>query len=298
MTHAQAVEDSRLADYERIERAIAFLDRHHRTQPSLAEVAAAVGLSEFHFQRLFLRWAGISPKRFVQFLSADYARRLLRDSRNVLETSFEAGLSGPGRLHDLLVTVDAVTPGEVRTRGEALSILYGFHETPFGEGLVAVTARGVCGLYFVREGGRAAAVRLLEEQWPEADRREDARFTAGYVERIFAPSGLAAGDEPLGVLVKGTNFQIKVWEALLRIPPGELVTYEDLAAAVGKPGASRAVGNAVGSNPISYLIPCHRVIRKTGAFGNYGGGPLRKRAMLGWEAAQREQGAGSREQTG
>ncbi|MFL5580882.1 MAG: methylated-DNA--[protein]-cysteine S-methyltransferase [Gemmatimonadaceae bacterium] len=289
MTHAPAVEDSRLADYERVERAIGYLDRHHRTQPSLAEVAASVGLSEFHFQRLFLRWAGISPKRFVQFLSADYARRLLRESRNVLETSYEAGLSGPGRLHDLLVTVDAVTPGEVRSRGETLSILHGFHETPFGECLIAVTARGVCGLYFVQHGDRAAAAQLLEREWPEADRREDARFTAGYVERIFAPGGLAAGvgDDPLGVLVKGTNFQIKVWEALLRIPPGELVTYEDLAAAVGQPGASRAVGNAVGSNPISYLIPCHRVIRKTGAFGNYGGGPLRKRAMLGWEAARR-----------
>ena len=273
-------------DYDRIEQAIQYLDERSREQPSLADVAAHVGLSESHFQRLFTRWAGISPKRFLQFQTVAHARALLAESRSLLDATYEAGLSSAGRLHDLFVTIDAVTPGEFKRSGDGLTIQWGVHETPFGECVIGTTPRGICGLYFATDGGIARAQRLLADSWEGARLIENAVATRPLAEQIFNDAAHATA--PLAVLVKGTNLQLKVWEALLRIPLGEVVTYEQLAAAAGAPTAVRAVGTAVGRNPVSYLIPCHRVIRKTGAFGNYGGGIARKRAMLTWEFAQRE----------
>ncbi|NUS99055.1 MAG: methylated-DNA--[protein]-cysteine S-methyltransferase [Gemmatimonadaceae bacterium] len=274
-------------DYDRIELAIQYLDERSREQPSLAEVAAYVGLSESHFQRLFTRWAGISPKRFLQFQTVAHARALLAESRSLLDATYEAGLSSAGRLHDLFVTIDAVTPGEFKRAGDGLTIEWGTHDTPFGECVIGVTSRGICGLYFATDGDGVDGARVrLAESWEGARFAENARATRPLAARIFG--AVDAGPAPLAVLVKGTNLQLKVWEALLRIPLGELATYEQVAAAAGAPRAVRAVGNAVGQNPVSYLIPCHRVIRKTGAFGNYGGGIARTRAMLAWEFARRE----------
>ncbi|HEX2779257.1 MAG TPA: bifunctional helix-turn-helix domain-containing protein/methylated-DNA--[protein]-cysteine S-methyltransferase [Gemmatimonadaceae bacterium] len=273
-------------DYDRIETAIRYLDERAREQPSLADVAAYVGLSESHFQRLFTRWAGISPKRFLQFQTVAHARALLAESRSLLDATYEAGLSSAGRLHDLFVTIDAVTPGEFKRAGDGLTIEWGAHETPFGECVIGVTPRGICGLYFATQDGLDGARERLAEDWEGARLVENPRATAPLVDQIFGAADHAPA--PLAVLVKGTNLQLKVWEALLRIPLGEVATYEQVAAAAGAPRAVRAVGNAVGQNPVSYLIPCHRVIRKTGAFGNYGGGIERKRAMLAWEFAKRE----------
>ena len=267
-------------DYVRIEKAIRYLDENFRRQPELTEVAAAVGLSDYHFQRLFRRWAGVSPKRFLQFLTAEYARDLLRDSWTVLDAAYEAGLSGPGRLHDLMVSVDGVTPGEARRRGEGVAIRHGVHPSPFGDFLLATTERGVCALTFLDEAGAEGAIAGVAARWPNATLVPDAAATAPLAERIFD------GEGTVPLHLEGTNFQIRVWEALLRVPGGTVVTYERLAASLGSPGAVRAVGTAVGRNPVAYLIPCHRVIRKTGAFGEYRWGAARKRAMLGWEAAR------------
>lgn len=271
-------------DYRRIEQAILFLEQNFHRQPRLAEVARSVHLSEYHFQRLFRRWAGISPKRFLQFLTVEYAKRRLEESRPVLEVAYDAGLSGAGRLHDLFVAAEAVTPGEYRRRGEGVRIAYGLHETPFGRALLASTERGVCALSFVEEGGEAEAVRELRERWSGAEIAEDAQATAGAAARAFAPPGAEGG--PLALHLRGTNFQLRVWEALLRVPPGHLVTYGDLAAHLGSPGASRAVAGAVARNPVGWLIPCHRVIRGLGVVGGYRWGTARKRAILGWEAAR------------
>ena len=274
-------------DYDRIELAIQYLDERSREQPSLADVAAYVGLSESHFQRLFTRWAGISPKRFLQFQTVAHARALLAESRSLLDATYEAGLSSAGRLHDLFVTIDAVTPGEFKRAGDGLTIQWGAHETPFGECVIGVTARGICGLNFATgDDGLDGARERLADYWEGARLVENPRATEPLVDRVFGAAGSSSA--PLAVLVKGTNLQLKVWEALLRIPLGEVATYEQVAAAAGAPRAVRAVGSAVGQNPVSYLIPCHRVIRKTGAFGNYGGGIVRKRAMLAWEFARRE----------
>ncbi len=272
-------------DYERVEAAICYLETHALRQPPLAEIAAAAGLSEFHFQRLFSRWVGISPKRFLQYLTKEHAKRMLARSDTVLDSAYEAGLSGAGRLHDLFVTCEAVTPGEYRRRGADLEISFGFHDSPFGECLLATTARGLCNVSFVQEGGRDPLMNGLKRQWPRAVLRHRPRQTAPLVERVF-PFAPAQKPAPLHLHVKGTNFQIQVWQALVRIPLGEAVTYEDIARHIGIPQGARAVGNAVGRNPIPFLIPCHRVIRKTGLFGYYGGGPARKKAMLGWESAR------------
>jgi AraC family transcriptional regulator of adaptative response/methylated-DNA-[protein]-cysteine methyltransferase len=247
----------------------------------LAEVAAAVGLSEFHFQRLFTRWAGISPKRFLQYLTKQGAKELLKNS-NVLDASFGVGLSSPGRLHDLLVNTEAVTPGEIRLRGQGLEIRYGFYSTPFGEALVATTQRGICHLGFV-ESGRQAALATLSQGWPRAMLAKAEGESAGWVEAIFSGGKVSS---PLPVHLSGTNFQLKVWEALLNIPTGQVTNYKTLAAGIGLPGASRAVGTAIGHNPVAVLIPCHRVIRKVGGFGKYRYGESRKQALLGWEAAR------------
>jgi AraC family transcriptional regulator of adaptative response/methylated-DNA-[protein]-cysteine methyltransferase len=272
-------------DYERIEKSIKFLETNFSSQPGLNEVAAHIGLSEFHFQRLFSRWVGISPKRFLQFLTKEYAKHLLEDSVNLLDVTYEAGLSSPGRLHDLFVNCEAVTPGEYKTKGQGLTIKYGFHPSPFGECLLATTERGICGFFFVKNRDRKDPLTELRYFWKKADIVEDPQATRELVERIFNPS-FADTRAPLHLILNGTNFQIKVWEALIKIPFGAVVSYEDVAIQVGIPGATRAVGSAVGKNPISFIIPCHRVIRKTADFGNYGGGTARKKAILGWEAAQ------------
>jgi AraC family transcriptional regulator of adaptative response/methylated-DNA-[protein]-cysteine methyltransferase len=274
-------------DYERVERAIAFLSRSFRGQPSLEEAAATVGLSEFHFQRLFSRWVGISPKRFLQYLTKEYAKALLAGSRSVLDAAYAAGLSGPSRLHDLMLATEAVTPGELRNGGEDLRIAWGFHPSPFGRCMVGVTDRGVCALRFTRVPGTARseeeALEWLRRSWPRASLEQDHERTREVATRIFSPPGSRL--KPLHLYVRGTNFQIKVWEALLAIPAGRVSSYGDVARRLGSPRAARAIGGAVGANPVPYLIPCHRVIREGGESGNYGEGPLRKVAILGWEAA-------------
>jgi AraC family transcriptional regulator of adaptative response/methylated-DNA-[protein]-cysteine methyltransferase len=279
--------DEAAKDYERIETAIRFLEENFRQQPSLEEVAAAIGLSEYHFHRLFSRWVGTTPKRFLQFLTAEYAKERLAESASVLDTAYDAGLSGGGRLHDLLVTLEAFSPGEYKKGGSGLVIAYGIHPSPFGACLLAVTERGVCGLEFLAGRTGKQTREDLAARWPGADLQEDPMRTAPYLARLFPPSDTEHG-APITLLVKGTNFQLSVWQALLRIPSGELVGYGDIARHLGKPGAARAVGSAVGSNPISYLIPCHRVIRAVADFGNYRWGAARKKAMIGWEAARRE----------
>jgi AraC family transcriptional regulator, regulatory protein of adaptative response / methylated-DNA-[protein]-cysteine methyltransferase len=273
-------------DYKLIERAIRFIEQNALRQPSLGEIAAAVGLSEFHFQRLFSRWVGISPKRFLQFLTKEHARKLLEESRDILSVTYDAGLSSPGRLHELFVTCEAVTPGEIKMRGEGLAIHYGFHGSPFGRCLLAITERGICGLSFVQEeGGEEKLVENLRARWQGARVSLKPESVAAVGDRLFSFPPVR-DPAPLHLFVRGTNFQIQVWQALLRIPFGKVVTYADVARHIGAPQASRAVGNAVGSNPVPFLIPCHRVIKALGEFGNYGEGPQRKKAILGWEAAQ------------
>ena len=270
------------SDYERIETAIRFIEENAGGQPSLEEIAGHVGLSPFHFQRLFRRWAGISPKRFLQFVTVEHAKGLLASSSSVMDTAFEVGLSGPARLHDHFVALEAVTPGEYKSRGEGLRICHGVHGSPFGDVFLATTERGICGLRFV-DGDAQDAVSWLGELWPGADLKEDRAATRPVARRVFEQPENPA---PIKVLVKGTNFQVAVWKALLRIPAGQLVAYEDVARTIGRPSASRAVGGAVGANRISYLIPCHRVIRSSGALGGYAWGGSRKRAMIGWEAGR------------
>ena len=274
-------------DFRRIEKAIQFLTENYHQQPSLGEVARSVNLSEFHFQRLFRRWAGITPKRLVQFLTLEHAKQALEESRSVLDAAYDAGLSSPSRLHDLFVTAEAMTPGEFKAKGAGLEISYGFHPSPFGECLIAVTERGICGLGFVGEGGRSQALEDFKQRWPAATFRENSQKTRAYVDSIF--SSQTRNGDPVKLLLMGTKFQIKVWEALLRIPPGAVISYEDLARRVGKPSAARAVGSAVGRNPISFLIPCHRAIRKMGITGDYHWGAARKKAILAWEAAHRSE---------
>ena len=270
-------------DYSRIEQAIRYIETNARRQPDLNELAALVGLSEYHFQRLFTRWAGISPKRFLQFLTREHAKALLARSGNLLEITYATGLSSPGRLHDLFVQTEAVTPGEYKSKGSGVDIAYGFHPSPFGECLLALTGRGICFLAFV-EIDRSTALNQLMETWRNARLSEFSSRTAPVVDRIFSQ----APATPIPVHLRGTNFQIKVWEALLRLPPGEVTTYQVLAEQVNSPGAARAVGNAVAHNPLAYLIPCHRVLQKTGHFGNYRYGSSRKKAILGWEMARAE----------
>jgi AraC family transcriptional regulator, regulatory protein of adaptative response / methylated-DNA-[protein]-cysteine methyltransferase len=269
-------------DYQRIEQAILYLENHYKEQPSLEAVAASIGLSEYHFQRLFTRWAGVSPKRFLQFLTKEGAKELLGRSENLLDTTHQVGLSSLGRLHDLFVTTEAVTPGEYKTRGEGVTIRYGIHLTPFGKCLIGMTERGICHLGFV-SGREGEAIDGLVSEWKEASMVEDYRATAALVGPIFDLRYDTRIRQPLTLHLRGTNFQLKVWEALLQIPVGTATTYEGLAQRIGQPNASRAVGSAVGHNPIAVLIPCHRVIRKVGDFGNYRYGELRKKALLARE---------------
>lgn len=268
-------------DYQRIAHALQYLHTHRDVQPDLESLARELDLSPWHAQRLFTRWAGVSPKRFLQYLSAHEARRLLLERRNVLEVADTVGLSGGSRLHDLVVNALAVTPGELGAAGAGLQIRYGFHPSPFGECLLACTDRGICHLAFVEQDGRADALAALAADWPKAVLREAPRETAALAARVFgAVAGRAA---PLALLLRGTNFQLQVWRALLDIPEGKVTTYAELARAVGQPGAARAVGQAVGSNRIAWLIPCHRVIRALGEPGGYRWGPQRKLAILARE---------------
>lgn len=272
-------------DYQRIEKAISYLRSRFVEQPDLAAVARSVHLSEYHFQRLFTRWAGVSPKRFLQFLTVEYAKQRLAESRSVLEVTFDSGLSSPGRLHDLFVSVEAVTPGEFKNARGGIEIDYGTHSSPFGTCLIGVTRRGVCWLSFVGDASPRESVRQLKEHWDGASFYERPESTGPVVDRIF--HALDSEDTAaLSVLVVGTNFQIKVWKALLTVPPGSVVTYDGLGRTLGNKQSARAIGNAVASNRIAYLIPCHRVIRKSGLPGGYHWGEVRKRAMLGWEAAR------------
>jgi AraC family transcriptional regulator of adaptative response/methylated-DNA-[protein]-cysteine methyltransferase len=272
-------------DYRTVEQAIRFLEGHFRQQPGLNEIAASVHLSKYHFQRLFKRWAGISPTQFLHYLTVEYAKERLRESQSVLDATLDAGLSSAGRLHDLFVTLEAVTPGEYRRQGEGLRIAFGFHNTPFGRCLAATTARGLCALYFVQEGDGSAVLEVLGDRWPRARLVEEPDETAPLVEQIFATPGERT--RPFHLLLKGTNFQVQVWQALLAIPAGSMVSYQDVAAYLGRPKASRAVGRAVAENPVAYLIPCHRVITRGGEAHRYRWGTARKKAMLGWEAGRR-----------
>jgi AraC family transcriptional regulator of adaptative response/methylated-DNA-[protein]-cysteine methyltransferase len=273
-------------DYARIETAIARLAEPRDEALSLEAIAEEIGLSPFHFQRLFKRWAGLSPKRFQQYITVDHAKTLLAESASVLDAAFEAGLSGPSRLYDLFVACEAMTPGDYKAQGAQLRIRFGYAPSPFGECLLYLTDRGVCGLGFVMGDGaaaRQAAHDDLARNWSLATFARDDDAVADVVRRIFAPR---TDDKPLTLVLKGTNFQIRVWEALLAIPPGHTTTYAAIGTHLDLPRHGRAVGNAVAHNAISWLVPCHRVIRKTGVVNHYRWGSGRKRAMLGWEAAQ------------
>ncbi len=281
--HGRIVMDQ-IKDYARIEQAIAYLDAHYREQPLLTDVARAVGLSEYHFQRLFRRWAGVSPKRFLQFLTVEHAKAAMREGQSVLHAALDAGLSGPGRLHDHFISLEAVTPGEFRRRGRELTIVYGVHPSAFGYCFIASTDRGLCWLEFLKSADDGEPIERLARTWSEASLVRDERATTQLAARIFDQPRDASTPMPLAV--QGTNFQIQVWRALLRIPAGTCASYQAIARSLGREGAERAVGRAVGQNPVAFLIPCHRVIRSTGVFGAYRWGPARKKAMLGWEAAR------------
>lgn len=273
-------------DYERIEAAISFVERNTRQQPELEEIASEVGLSPFHFQRLFQRWAGVSPKRFLQTLTVEHAKQLLAQSASVLDATYEVGLSAPSRLHDHFVSLEGVSPGEYRNQGAGIQILYGTHPSPFGPMLLALTERGICGLSFLSSESPEAELASLKRNWRRAHFAEDQEGTCRAAKQIF--SGSRSPHPPLGLFVKGTNFQTNVWKALLRIPSGSVCSYEQVARAVGNPSAARAVGMALAANPVAYLIPCHRVIRNVGLLGGYRWGEARKRALISWETTRAE----------
>lgn len=272
-------------DYETVRRVIEMLTLDYRDQPSLEAIAARLNQSPTQLQKVFTRWAGLSPKAFLQAVTLDHAKRLLAEEKlPLLETALELGLSGPGRLHDLFVTHEAMSPGEWKARGGGLTIRYGFHPSPFGQALAMVTERGLAGLAFADQGEEQACFEDMASRWPNATYIEDSAATAPYAARIFDPAKWSC-EEPLRVVLIGTDFQVRVWESLLKIPLGRAVTYSDLARDIGQPTASRAVGAAVGRNPISFVVPCHRALGKSGALTGYHWGLTRKRAMLGWEAA-------------
>jgi AraC family transcriptional regulator of adaptative response/methylated-DNA-[protein]-cysteine methyltransferase len=276
------------SDYARIEKVIQYLEAHQREQPSLADLARKVGLSEFHFHRLFSRWAGTTPKDFLKALTARRARELLRQNHDLLSVSLEAGLSGPGRLHDLLVSVEGMSPGEYKKGGQGLTLRYGVQDSPFGPCLIVLSDRGICALSFVEPGRMKAQVQAelarLRGSWPNARFCRDPHAASRAVAKAFAPQG---GKSPVSVLALGSPFQLKVWEALLKIPEGQVLSYGALAERVGAPRAARAVGSAVAANPVAVLIPCHRVIRQTGVIGDYRWGNSRKKALLAWEQCRK-----------
>lgn len=272
-------------DYDTVRQVIELISEEYRDQPSLEAIAARLSQSPTQLQKTFTRWAGLSPKAFLQAVTLDHAKRLLRkEEMPLLETSIEVGLSGPSRLHDLFVTHEAMSPGEWKAKGGGLTIRYGFHTCPFGTALVMVTDRGLAGLAFSDTGDEKACLEDMTCRWPNAEYIEDRQATAPYAERIFQP-GRWTSDQPLRVVLIGTDFQVSVWQSLLKIPFGKAVTYSDIARDIGRPTAMRAVGAAVGANPISFVVPCHRAIGKNGALTGYHWGLTRKRAMLGWESA-------------
>lgn len=277
------MEQSQL-NYDRVAKAIEYLSQNFREQPDLTAVAAHVHLSPEHFQRMFTEWAGVSPKKFTQYLTIDYLRSRLHQFSSVQEAADAAGLSAQSRVYDLFVNIEGVTPDEFRRRGKGIRIRYGFHNTPFGECFIAATTRGICGLSFVNDTSPQVELGRFEKKWAFAQLEEDRDFTQKIVDEIFAPG--RAHPSNLTLDLQGSNFQLKVWEALLKIPAGSVSTYEQIARSIGHPKAVRAVGTAIGSNPVGYLIPCHRVIRKAGQIGEYHWGETRKRAIIGWEMAQ------------
>jgi len=292
--------DETLSDYHRVEETIRYLELHAAAQPSLDEVAGHIGLSPWHFQRLFTRWAGVSPKRFLQYITVEAAKKLLEESATILDTALEVGLSGPSRLHDLFISAEAVTPGEYKNSGEGMEIRWGIHPSPFGDCLLATNRRGICALEFL--GGQAEAAQenpahdralpaltALRLRWKGAKFIEDP-LQGAVAMRRFVHGTASQSEEPLRLHLRGTNFQLKVWQALLSIPEGTLVSYGRLADMIGAPGASRAVGTALGQNPVGFLIPCHRVLRSTGAFGGYKWGIERKKALIAYEAAKKRPG--------
>jgi AraC family transcriptional regulator of adaptative response/methylated-DNA-[protein]-cysteine methyltransferase len=272
-------------DFKRIEKAIQFIEANFKTQPSLDQIAESVHLSKYHFDRLFKRWAGISPIQFLQYMTLDYTKQKLIESKSLLETSIAAGLSGPSRLHDLFVTFDAMTPGDFKKQGAGLKIDYGFCESPFGKCLLATTKRGICYLGFAEENKDSNTLSQLYQTWPDSIFIENPKGISSIVKNVFSieQNNLS---HPFNLQIKGTNFQINVWKALLNVPKGWVVSYQDLASYIGHPKAFRAVANAVAINPVAYLIPCHRVIAKTGNIHKYRWGSARKKALIGWEAAR------------
>jgi AraC family transcriptional regulator of adaptative response/methylated-DNA-[protein]-cysteine methyltransferase len=272
-------------DYAVVRRAIAHIRGHWREQPAIEAIAEAAGVTADELHHLFRRWCGLTPKAFLQALTLDHARRLLRDAASVLDASYEVGLSGPGRLHDLFVTHEAMSPGEWKAKGDGVTMAYGFHPSPFGAALVMATERGLAGLAFADSGEEKAALADMTLRWPKASFTEDAERTAPLARRIFDPA-LWRADRPLRVVLIGTDWEVRVWEALLKIPMGRATTYSEIAKKVCTVKAARAVGAAVGKNPISFVVPCHRVLGKSGDLTGYHWGITRKRAMLGWEAGQ------------
>jgi AraC family transcriptional regulator, regulatory protein of adaptative response / methylated-DNA-[protein]-cysteine methyltransferase len=280
--------DAASADYALVRRAIGYLTAHWTDHPSLDDLAAALALSPTQTQKLFKRWCGLSPKEFVQAIAIDHARHLLDGAASVLETAHEVGLSGGGRLHDLFVTHEAMSPGEYKRRGEGLEISYGFHPSPFGDALLMATPRGLCGLAFVNDDkgeGRDAAVADMTRRWPRANYRENPSATAPLASAVFDVTQ-TMDKEPVRLVLIGSEFDVRVWQTLLQIPMGRAVGYQHIARHLGQPTAARAVGSAVGRNPISFVVPCHRVFRLDGNLGGYHWGLTRKRALIGWETGR------------
>jgi AraC family transcriptional regulator, regulatory protein of adaptative response / methylated-DNA-[protein]-cysteine methyltransferase len=276
---------SQIDDYARVREVLSFLTDNWRDQPTLETLAARAKLSPEGLQRLFTRWAGLTPKAFLQALTLDHARAMLQDSASILDTALEVGLSGPGRLHDLFVTHEGMSPGAYKQKGAGLTISYGFHPSPFGVALLMVTSFGLCGLAFADAGGEKATLADMSARWPNARFLEDSARTAPYAAQVFTPERWQA-NQPLRVTFIGTDFEIRVWETLLKIPLGKVTTYGAIAFSLGSPKAARAVGAAVGKNPVSFVVPCHRVLGKSGAMTGYHWGLTRKRAILGWEAGR------------
>jgi AraC family transcriptional regulator of adaptative response/methylated-DNA-[protein]-cysteine methyltransferase len=272
-------------DFQRIAKAIQFIEDNFKSQPTLDKIAESVHLSKYHFDRLFKRWAGVSPMQFLQFITLEYSKQRLIESKSLLETSLDAGLSGPSRLHDLFVTFDAMTPGDFKKQGAGLKISYGFCESPFGECLLSTTKRGICYFGFVEKGERSEILNQLYQTWSGSGFEENPTDICSIVKDIFR-SDQQKSAHPFNVQIKGTNFQINVWKALLNIPKGCVVSYQDVASYMGHPKAFRAVASTIAINPVAFLIPCHRVIAKSGKIHQYRWGSARKEVLIGWEAAK------------
>ena len=278
-------QNAALRDYDSVRRAIAFISEHWRTQPTIEAMADAASVTSDELHHLFRRWAGLTPKAFMQALTLDHAKGLLRDSASVLDAALDSGLSGPGRLHDLFVTHEAMSPGEWKNGGAGMTLRFGFHPSPFGTAIVMARGRGLAGLAFADRGEEQAALADMQRRWPRATYVEDFLGTADLAQRIF-DTKLWRPDQPLRVVLIGTDFEVRVWETLLKIPMGRAVSYSDIACNIKNPKASRAVGAAIGKNPVSFVVPCHRALGKSGALTGYHWGITRKQAMLGWEAGQ------------